>query len=221
MIKTILCYGDSNLRGFIPDSYDEKTGLSGRYSKDTRWTGVLQNRLGSHFYVVEEGLNGRTTDLNEIIPGRSFRNGLAHLPFVLESHFPVDLIIFMLGTNDTKKQFNRSAIEIKEAMRGIVRFVKTCDWGPSGGSPRIFLIASPPLLEESLEWDDRLDEESIEKSRLLGNFYKQLAIEEDCEFLDASLIIQTSKKDGVHFEAKEHEILGDSIAKKVKQLFSL
>src|SRR6185312_15728191 len=124
-MKTILCYGDSNLRGFIPGTFDEKTGLSARYAKNKRWTGVLQNKLGDKYDVIEEGLNGRTTNLDEIIPGRPFRNGLALLPACLESHYPIDLVIFMLGTNDTKVQFNRTAEEIAEGMRELVKVIKT------------------------------------------------------------------------------------------------
>jgi lysophospholipase L1-like esterase len=57
-MKTILCYGDSNLRGFIPGTFDQKTGVSKRYAKNKRWTGVLQNKLGEEYNVIEEGLNG-------------------------------------------------------------------------------------------------------------------------------------------------------------------
>ena len=38
--KKILCYGDSNTWGYTP-----KTGK--RYSKNQRWTGILQEMLGN------------------------------------------------------------------------------------------------------------------------------------------------------------------------------
>ena len=53
----ILCYGDSNTYGQKPDK-------TGRYEANFRWTGVLQDLLGNSYYVVEEGLGSRTTDLN-------------------------------------------------------------------------------------------------------------------------------------------------------------
>ena len=53
-MKSILCYGDSNTYGLMPDSPD-------RYPRDVRWTGILQKKLGEDYYVIEEGLSGRTT----------------------------------------------------------------------------------------------------------------------------------------------------------------
>ena len=50
-MKSILCYGDSNTYGLMPDSPD-------RYPRDVRWTGILQKKLGEDYYVIEEGLSG-------------------------------------------------------------------------------------------------------------------------------------------------------------------
>ena len=47
MQKRILCYGDSNTWGAIPNE-------NGRYPDDVRWTGVLQNELGGNYKVTEE-----------------------------------------------------------------------------------------------------------------------------------------------------------------------
>ena len=54
----ILCFGDSNTYGYIPDG-------SGRYSEDIRWTGLLQKKLASEATVIEivrknNGVSGRT-----------------------------------------------------------------------------------------------------------------------------------------------------------------
>ena len=64
----ILCYGDSNTWGYTPISKK-------RYPANIRWTGVLQNLLGKDFWIIEEGLNGRTTNLEE--PGKNGENGQA------------------------------------------------------------------------------------------------------------------------------------------------
>ena len=64
-MKTILCYGDSNTHGTLPIDFDllETSFISSRYRlpREKRWTGILQRELGSGYYVIEEGLNGRTT----------------------------------------------------------------------------------------------------------------------------------------------------------------
>lgn len=217
-MKTILCYGDSNLRGFIPGSYDVQTGLSKRYPKQKRWTGVLQNALGIEWTVVEEGLNGRTTSLDEITPGRSFRNGLTSLPLFLETHFPIELVILMLGTNDCKTQFQKSAKEIAEGMRKVIKLLKISDRGPNGTAPKILLIASPPLLDSIESGDPDFGKRSVEESKKLPAFYSQLAKVEKCDFLDASLYIQCSEIDGVHFDEEQVRILGNTVTKKVKEI---
>ena len=49
----ILCFGDSNTYGYNPSNKE-------RFTRKERWTGVLQQALGQDYYVIEEGLNGRT-----------------------------------------------------------------------------------------------------------------------------------------------------------------
>ena len=216
-MKTILCYGDSNLRGFVPGTYNEKSGLSGRYIKSKRWTGILQHKLGEDFNIVEEGLNGRTTTLNEITPGRPDRNGLALFPATLESHYPIDIVIFLLGTNDTKIQFNQTAEEITERMRKLVKEVKTCNKGPNITAPKILVIAPQPIIKIDCLHPE-FDGDPIEKSKLLSSFYKQMTIQEGCEFIDASLIAQSSTIDGVHLDENGHKLLGHAVAEKVMQM---
>src|ERR1700761_1843171 len=112
--KNILSYGASNTWGFIPGSYDLATQLALRYLPHERWSGVLQQELGPDYHIIEEGLNGRTTLFDDIENNKPYRNGLSQLTVTLESHYPLDLIIFMLGTNDTKIQFQQSAEQIAE-----------------------------------------------------------------------------------------------------------
>jgi hypothetical protein len=56
--KTILCYGDSITHGQISATYS-------RYATTERWVGILQSILGSEYCVIEEGLGGRTVDIDE------------------------------------------------------------------------------------------------------------------------------------------------------------
>lgn len=219
-MKTILCYGDSLLWGFIPGSYDRATCLGKRYPKDKRLAGVLQNLLGETFNLVEENINGRTTDLDEKIPGRPYRNGLTYLPVSLESHYPIDLVIFMLGTNDMKIQYKRSVEESAEGVAQLIKTVKLCNKGPDGNTPKILLIAPPPLVE-AINMQDQYDEESIEKSKKLGMAYQKIASKEGCDFLDASLFVKASKIDGVHFNEQQYELLSHAIHEIIIQLLQI
>ncbi len=217
-MKTILCYGDSNTRAFVPGSFDEKTGLSARIPKDKRWTGILQQQLGPRYNVIEEGLNGRTTNLDEISPGRPYRNGLAHLPMMLESHFPIDLVISNLGGNDTKTQFGRSSQDITDGMRELVQLIQSSNKGPGGKAPKVLIIAPLPFLEVALLSDSSLDQTSVEVSRALPELYRQLAKKMGCEFLDAAALIKPSEVDGVHIDERGATLLGNAVVKKVMQI---
>ena len=46
----ILCFGDSNTWGYKPDK-------TGRFDEKTRWTGLLQQKLGPEYHIIEEGLD--------------------------------------------------------------------------------------------------------------------------------------------------------------------
>ena len=105
--KSVLCFGDSNTWGYIPLT-------AGRLIRGHRWYGILQQFLGGPYYVIEEGLNGRTTVFDE--PVRDGRNARTTMLAVLETHAPLDLLIIMLGTNDLKHHLNASA---SESARGL------------------------------------------------------------------------------------------------------
>ena len=78
--KTIVCYGDSNTWGAIPNN-------PGRFSRDVCWTGVLQKELGSDYEVINEGLCGRTFIVEE--KGKEHRVGITHLESILNTNEPI------------------------------------------------------------------------------------------------------------------------------------
>ena len=112
----ILCFGDSNTYGYCPDG-------SGRFDADTRWTGLLQKKLGTNDRIIEEGLCGRTTVFSDEL--REGRRGLDTIGILLESHAPVDLLILMLGTNDCKTRYNASAGTIAKGLEQVTQNLAT------------------------------------------------------------------------------------------------
>ena len=102
----ILCYGDSNTWGYISGSDHQ------RYGNDKRWTKLLQKLLGNNFEVIEEGLNSRTLISNDQRPGKEGKSGYTYLIPCLDNHDQIDLLILMLGTNELKNAYNKSAEEI-------------------------------------------------------------------------------------------------------------
>ena len=108
MIRTLLTYGDSNTHGTPPII---TPGLYARYGPADRWPTVAAGVLGPGWSLVEEGLPGRTTGLEDPIMG-AHMNGQAGLRMALESHGPVDVLTIMLGTNDLKTRFAPSVAKI-------------------------------------------------------------------------------------------------------------
>ena len=125
-----------------------------RFDKTVRWPGVLAVRLGFDYEIIEEGLSARTTNLDdprEDSPCEYLRgitsNGAKILPALLASHLSLDLVVIMLETNDLKARFKRTAKNIVQALIGLVQLIKQCegDMFTSYGSPKVLLIAPPPL----------------------------------------------------------------------------
>ncbi len=203
----ILCYGDSNTRGSIPCTFHE------RYPRSIRWPGRLQSILGTHYQVIEEGLGGRTTCLDD--PQEEGRNGKASLLPCLRSHRPVDLVVLMLGTNDLKARFSASAQSIAQNAGELVRIIQTSQAGRKSGNPQVLLIAPPPLAQLTNFKDEF--EGGTEKSYRLGEHFQQQADEYGCNFLDAGKIIHSSDRDGIHWEPSSHNELASEIAKKIDE----
>ena len=213
-MKTILCYGDSNTWGYIP-------GSAVRYALHQRWTGVLQHVLGAGFVVIEEGLNSRTTVLDD--PTKPFKNGKDYLIPCLDSHAPLDVVILMLGTNDLKHRFGLSAFDIGANVATLLGLVKQSTSSSAGGSPQVLLMAPPPVGRLTTVGPTNFPEifrGAEEKSKMLGEVYQKFAQEAGVAFLDTSEVIISSDVDGIHFEAEEHRKLGEAVAKRVQQLLA-
>ncbi len=82
--RRILVFGDSNTWGWIPV---ERGYPTTRYAAGERWPGVAQAALGERYEIIEEALNGRTTDLADpAVPELSGAglNGSAYLPAAVD-----------------------------------------------------------------------------------------------------------------------------------------
>ena len=177
-MKTVLCYGDSNTYGYNPLD-------GGRYSKEIRWTTILQNLLGKQYEVIDEGLNGRTTAF-DVPDGGEYKNGLTPIKTILGSHKPMDYLIIMLGTNDCNKQLKLSAKDIADGMERLIIKTKEDLEYLQGYLPKIILITPAAIADsfESSPFIDQLDINAVNKSRSLAPLYKELADKHGLLYLD-------------------------------------
>lgn len=213
MEKTILCYGDSNTWGYVPG------GNGARHPRNVRWPGKLQELLGSAYYVIEEGLNSRTIVWDDPVKGG--KSGLAYITPCLQSHKPIDLVIIMLGSNDTKDRFNLDGYSIAKSMTRLLDAVLFSRAGADGKAPKILLIA-PPLIRDDVRPKVLVREmgnKAADRSKELGRYYRILAKDYDIEFLDAAKVTSASDIDTIHLDAEGHRKLAEAVADKVRAIW--
>jgi lysophospholipase L1-like esterase len=223
-MKTILCYGDSNTHGCNPECDIRDWTFPGpdnppmRYERWQRWTGVLAEILGSDYYVIEEGLPGRTTVYEDaILP---FRCGKDYIIPCLLSHCPIDLLVIMLGTNDVKALYSPSEITIATGFEEFLKVVLNPAHWDSDPAGKVLLVAPPPIRENIADsiFYGMVNENSVRLSRKLGNLYQNIAQIYKCAFLDAGDYIQTSEVDCIHMTVESHKILAEAIGAKIKMI---
>ena len=210
-MKHILCFGDSNTWGYSPQD-------GSRFPPNVRWTGTLQKTLGSGYNIIEEGLNGRTTFINEEgEDARPFRSGSDVFSMILESHRPLDLVTIMLGTNDLKLEFNLSVEEIAQGVKELCEIVLSSEY-LIDNPPKLLLI-SPIHIGSTIQPDqEEFFEQAREKSYQFAEHYQRVAEELGIHFLDAAKIVSPSEGEGVHWDADQHIKFGKVLAQKATEI---
>ena len=120
----IACVGDSITYGY------------GLYNRDSdSYPAVLQQLLGDKYEVINFGLSGRTVELS------------ADKPYMLEDYyekskeFSPNIVILMLGTNDTKK-INWNRAQFVNDYRFLLESYLSL---PS--QPQVYVMLPPPLFD--------------------------------------------------------------------------
>lgn len=202
---TILCYGDSNTYGYVPE-----TGL--RYPRNVRYPGVLQEILGDEYVIIEEGCNGRTTIHDDPVDG--WKNGLDYLRPCLNSHKPIDIVILMLGSNDLKATFHLTARQIAEGAGILVDVIKEFTLEKQGFIPKIILVSPPEIGPgiKSSPFYGAFYESAVEESKKFPENYRKVAEDKGCIFFDAAKYIYPSTFDSLHLTPEGHRVLAEKLS---------
>lgn len=208
MKKHIVCFGDSNTHGYCAVT-------NGRFDENQRWTCLLQKKLGEEYLVLEEGLSGRTTSFcDPLFEGLS---GLDYLYPCLMSHEPVDLLIIMLGTNDTKERFQASPACIALGLKRLAaKAISVTDcW--RDGRPNILIVTPQNIGWEyaGTEVAATMGRGCAEKSEGLAEEYAKIAKMLGCHYLDANQIVTAGPNDidYMHLTEEGHRQLAEGLAK--------
>ncbi|MEL0640782.1 SGNH/GDSL hydrolase family protein [Pseudoalteromonas aliena] len=207
MTKNILCFGDSNTWGLNPT-----TGK--RFDENTRWTSLLNKKLGVGFNVIEAGQPNRTLVHNPPFDG--VLSGISYLKPYLDKH-ELDFIIIVLGTNDLKKRFNLTPSSIADGLNNLISLTHShYEQSNTLKAPKI-IIVSPPKIRITEQYSCIYEGADI-KSVILGNIFKHVAVNNKCEFIDLSTI-NLCDGDGIHFGPNEHLAISCKIATVIYDLF--
>ena len=204
-MKKILCFGDSNTYGYIPNN-------GARYDKNTRWTGVLSLLSHGKFEIIEDGCNNRTA-FAENPTGKIF-TGYEILPELLTDDF--DVVVLAIGINDTQFLYNLSSIEIASGVEKLINIVKV-----KSPQAKILLVAPSILTDDVLNGNFAclFDRTSIEKSRQLPLLYQKIAEKQNIEFFDLNSVAKTSSLDGLHYAPEQHLKIAQAIFTILSELF--
>ena len=212
MKRHIVCLGDSNTHGYCART-------NGRFDENERWTCLLGKKLGEDYLVIEEGLSGRTTCFSD--PIHEALSGLDYIYPCLMSHEPVDLLVIMLGTNDTKERFGSSAACIALGLKRLVAkaIAATDCW--AGQKPNI-LIVTPKTIDKDYEHTEvaaTMGRGCAEKSEGLREEYPKISKLMGCHYFDANTAVKENNHiDYMHLTAQGHQELADALAKLIPDL---
>lgn len=204
-MQQILVYADSLSWGIIPMTRR-------RLPFDQRWPGVMENALNvghRRVRVIEDCLNGRRTVWED--PFKPGRNGLAGLAQCIEAHSPLALVVLMLGTNDFQSMHPHNAWHSAQGIATLISAIRQAPIEPDMPVPPVLVVAPPPISSPQGPIAPKFAGGET-KCAGLAEAYRKVCVELGCDFFDAGSVTASSRVDGVHLDADQHQALGTALA---------
>jgi lysophospholipase L1-like esterase len=213
-VHQLLVYGDSLTWGIVPNTRQ-------RLPFDQRWPGILENKLnesGRRVRLIEDCLNGRRTVWED--PFKPGRNGLVGLAQRIEMHSPLALVILMLGTNDF--QFSHPYNNAWSAAQGIatlVNEIRNAPIEPGMSVPPILVVCPPPIQTPRGPVAAKFAG-AEQRYAGLADAYRAVSADLACHFFDAASVTSSSRVDGIHLDADQHQALGRTLVDVVNSILA-
>ena len=200
----IFVYGDSNTYGWVPNvnGYSKHANVL-RYQQSDIWW----HPLSKENELVVDGLPGRAIFNDN--PWLDGRNATITMQKDFENQRP-DVVIFQLGTNDCKSQYNLSARDISEQMSAFVQKAKVLLHNPK------IVIISPARIVEGNKITDKYYKGGEKKSVELDKCYKEMCKKNNFVFV-SGIELQTGE-DGEHLTNEAHRMLGQKVLTEINRI---
>lgn len=204
--KRILCFWDSNTYGTIP--YQTWSTEKKRYSITERWTWILQKELWNSYEIIEEWRWWRTIHVSLADWTDIMKIGSLFLEWSFYSHYPLDLFVVMLGTNDIKPIYSLDPQDICNDMEKYIITLVQHFWSQ-------LLIISPPSITDGLH--NNFPWWSHKKIKKLNSLYKKLCLKHWIYYIDIQKDL-ICWSDGIHLTKTSHKFLWTALSKKIKEI---
>lgn len=196
----VACIGDSTTYGYGIKNW-----------KNNNYPALLQKELGDDYCVVNFGMNGSTVQSfgdQPYIENEIFNESV---------EFDADIIIFMLGTNDSKKENFRSAGDFKKEYSELVN-----KYLNDGKTPKIYLCTPTAAFyidgktNGPAEFD--IDINNIGK---ITQTVKDLATEREFGIIDINSLTAVHpewfEKDGIHPDNEGAQEIAKAVAETIEK----
>jgi lysophospholipase L1-like esterase len=168
----------------------------------------MQRALGHGYEIIAEGLRARM--LKDENPFIGDRDGYKQFGPILASHLPLDLIILLLGTNDSCSRTGKTPQEIAGNLRDYFTLLNAWCEQQHMPVPPMLIVAPSIVREQYLQGEVYIGAENT--TRQLPPLYEAFAKDNNTLYFNAANVVESSTGDGVHLDAKNNKILGRELA---------
>lgn len=206
--KRVLFYGDSLVFGKV-------SGENKRLDSKTRFTGVVQDILGSNWEIIEEGLRARTLyGENSFFPER---NGLEQFGPIVGSHLSIDVLVLFLGTNNANSTASPRSEDVSDAIRQYLDKLKFWSEFLSVSLPRLIIVLPPAITETNYDEASQkiFGEGAANKVSELCSYLEYAAKSQGIDTLTASEHCAPASGDGIHLDQAGNQSLAVALVQKI------